>query len=125
MEIGYTMLCEQTGPNELVSDVVAAEEAGFDFSVISDHYFPWLDVQGQVPNGCRQARPVAKRHVLDPDVTLASSDFRCSGRILDGGLPVQYLENVIGGIEALLHHQMNSAELFDRIVEHENSSQQS
>jgi G6PDH family F420-dependent oxidoreductase len=49
MEIGYTMMCEQTGPNELVSDLVAAEEAGFDFSVISDHYFPWLDEQGHSP----------------------------------------------------------------------------
>jgi G6PDH family F420-dependent oxidoreductase len=49
MEIGYTMMCEQTGPTELVSDVVAAEAAGFDFSVISDHYFPWLDEQGHSP----------------------------------------------------------------------------
>lgn len=43
---GYTMMCEQTGPRELVHDVVAAERAGFDFSVVSDHYSPWLDVQG-------------------------------------------------------------------------------
>ena len=49
MEIGYTMMCEQSGPKELVSDVVAAEQAGFDFSVISDHYFPWLDEQGHSP----------------------------------------------------------------------------
>jgi G6PDH family F420-dependent oxidoreductase len=40
------MMCEQTGPRELVDDVVAAEQAGFDFAVISDHYFPWLDEQG-------------------------------------------------------------------------------
>jgi G6PDH family F420-dependent oxidoreductase len=46
VRIGYTMMCEQTGPRELVRDVVRAEEAGFDFAVISDHYFPWLDVQG-------------------------------------------------------------------------------
>ena len=49
MEIGYTMMCEQSGPNELVTDVVGAEQAGFDFSVISDHYFPWLDEQGHSP----------------------------------------------------------------------------
>jgi G6PDH family F420-dependent oxidoreductase len=29
--------------------VVAAEQAGFDFAVISDHYFPWLDAQGHSP----------------------------------------------------------------------------
>lgn len=47
--IGYTMMTEQAGPRELVSHVVGAERAGFDFSVISDHYFPWLDAQGHAP----------------------------------------------------------------------------
>jgi G6PDH family F420-dependent oxidoreductase len=49
VEIGYTMMCEQAGPRQLVDDVVAAEAAGFDFAVISDHYFPWLDAQGHAP----------------------------------------------------------------------------
>ena len=49
MEIGYTMMCEQSGPKELVRDVALAEEAGFDYAVISDHYFPWLDEQGHAP----------------------------------------------------------------------------
>jgi G6PDH family F420-dependent oxidoreductase len=49
MNIGYTMMCEQSGPKELVRDLVMAEEAGFDYSVISDHYFPWLDEQGHAP----------------------------------------------------------------------------
>jgi G6PDH family F420-dependent oxidoreductase len=47
--IGYTMMCEQAGPKQLVRDVAFAEEAGFDFAVISDHYFPWLDSQGHSP----------------------------------------------------------------------------
>ncbi|MGW1011225.1 TIGR03557 family F420-dependent LLM class oxidoreductase [Streptomyces termitum] len=46
---GYTMMTEQAGPRELVDHVVGAEEAGFDFSVISDHTFPWLDSQGHSP----------------------------------------------------------------------------
>ena len=49
MSIGYTMMCEQAGPKQLVRDVALAEEAGFDFAVISDHYFPWLDAQGHSP----------------------------------------------------------------------------
>lgn len=49
VEWGYTMMSEQTAPRELVHDVVAAEAAGFDFAVISDHYFPWLDEQGHSP----------------------------------------------------------------------------
>src|SRR3954471_21748102 len=48
-EYGYTMMTEQAGPKQLVDDLVKAEEAGFDFSVISDHYFPWLDSQGHSP----------------------------------------------------------------------------
>ncbi|MEU5080560.1 MULTISPECIES: LLM class F420-dependent oxidoreductase [Streptomyces] len=46
VQIGYTMMTEQAGPRDLVEHVVGAEEAGFDFSVISDHYFPWLRAQG-------------------------------------------------------------------------------
>jgi alkanesulfonate monooxygenase SsuD/methylene tetrahydromethanopterin reductase-like flavin-dependent oxidoreductase (luciferase family) len=36
-------------PQAAVRDVKLAEEAGFDFAVISDHYFPWLDSQGHSP----------------------------------------------------------------------------
>ncbi|MFE6746496.1 LLM class F420-dependent oxidoreductase [Kitasatospora purpeofusca] len=49
VRIGYTMMTEQRGPRGLVGDVVLAEQAGFDFSVISDHSFPWLDEQGHAP----------------------------------------------------------------------------
>ncbi|MEU3370542.1 LLM class F420-dependent oxidoreductase [Streptomyces sp. NPDC006660] len=49
VQIGYTMMTEQAGPRALVEDVVAAERAGFDFSVTSDHYFPWLESQGHAP----------------------------------------------------------------------------
>jgi G6PDH family F420-dependent oxidoreductase len=47
---GYTLMCEQSGPRDLVRDAVRAERAGFDFEVISDHYSPWLDSQGHAPN---------------------------------------------------------------------------
>lgn len=49
VEFGYTMLCEQAGPKQLVRDARMSEDVGFDFAVISDHYFPWLDVQGHSP----------------------------------------------------------------------------
>lgn len=48
-EFGYTMMCEQSSPDRLVRDLRQAEEAGFDFSVISDHYQPWLASQGHSP----------------------------------------------------------------------------
>jgi G6PDH family F420-dependent oxidoreductase len=50
MQLGYTMMTEQAGPADLVGHVVAAEQAGFDFAVSSDHYFPWLDEMGHSPN---------------------------------------------------------------------------
>ena len=46
---GYTLMTEQSGPRELVGHASAAEQAGFDFEVMSDHYFPWLDEMGHAP----------------------------------------------------------------------------
>jgi G6PDH family F420-dependent oxidoreductase len=45
-DFGYTMMTEQARPDQLVRDVRRAEEVGFDFSVSSDHFQPWLDSQG-------------------------------------------------------------------------------
>src|SRR5215203_786248 len=50
MQLGYTMMTEQAGPRDLVGHVVGAEEAGFDFAVSSDHFFPWLEEMGHSPN---------------------------------------------------------------------------
>ncbi|MEV4759911.1 TIGR03557 family F420-dependent LLM class oxidoreductase [Micromonospora sp. NPDC049559] len=47
--VGYTLLCEQSGPTELIDYAVRAEEAGFDQLLISDHYNPWLTEQGHCP----------------------------------------------------------------------------
>lgn len=46
---GYTLMTEQSGPKRLVEYAVSAEDAGFDFEVCSDHYFPWLSSQGHAP----------------------------------------------------------------------------
>jgi G6PDH family F420-dependent oxidoreductase len=46
---GYTLMTEQSGPRDLVRYAVAAELAGFDFEVASDHYSPWLTEQGHSP----------------------------------------------------------------------------
>ena len=43
---GYTLMTEQSDPRSLVRYASGAERAGFDFEVMSDHYFPWLDEQG-------------------------------------------------------------------------------
>ncbi|MFG2052746.1 TIGR03557 family F420-dependent LLM class oxidoreductase [Micromonospora sp. NPDC048930] len=46
MQIGYKLASEAFGPQELIRQAVRAEQAGFDFVEMSDHYHPWLDVQG-------------------------------------------------------------------------------
>jgi G6PDH family F420-dependent oxidoreductase len=46
---GYTLMTEQSGPKDLVDYAVRAEGAGFEFEVMSDHYFPWLSAQGHAP----------------------------------------------------------------------------
>jgi G6PDH family F420-dependent oxidoreductase len=49
LKLGYKLMSEEHGPAELVRNAKRAEEAGFDFAAISDHYFPWLEEQGHAP----------------------------------------------------------------------------
>ncbi|GAB3373324.1 TIGR03557 family F420-dependent LLM class oxidoreductase [Micromonospora halotolerans] len=46
MQIGYKLASEAFGPQELIRQAVRAEQAGFDFVEMSDHYHPWLEIQG-------------------------------------------------------------------------------
>ncbi|GAA3040525.1 TIGR03557 family F420-dependent LLM class oxidoreductase [Streptosporangium longisporum] len=46
---GYFLSSEEHGPAELVRQAKLAERAGFEGLWISDHFHPWLDVQGQSP----------------------------------------------------------------------------
>src|SRR5256886_9627716 len=48
-EIGYTLSSEEHRPRDLVRWAVGAEESGFRFALISDHFHPWTDAQGQSP----------------------------------------------------------------------------
>ncbi|MDO3705253.1 TIGR03557 family F420-dependent LLM class oxidoreductase [Micromonospora sp. C28SCA-DRY-2] len=46
MQIGYKLAAEGYGPQEMIRQAVRAEQVGFDFVEMSDHFHPWLDVQG-------------------------------------------------------------------------------
>lgn len=48
-ELGYALSSEEHLPNDLVRNAQRAEEVGFTFALISDHYHPWVDAQGQSP----------------------------------------------------------------------------
>ena len=41
--IGYALSSEEHGPRDLVANARAAEEAGFSFALISDHFHPWIE----------------------------------------------------------------------------------
>lgn len=45
-QLGYALSSEEHPPSQLVSFAARAEEAGFDFAMISDHFHPWVDHQG-------------------------------------------------------------------------------
>ena len=49
MELGYFLSSEEHGPRELVGFAQAAEQSGLEEVLISDHFHPWLDEQGQSP----------------------------------------------------------------------------
>jgi coenzyme F420-dependent glucose-6-phosphate dehydrogenase len=47
--IGYALSSEEHSPLDLVRYAAAAEEAGFEYALVSDHFHPWVDAQGQSP----------------------------------------------------------------------------
>lgn len=49
VEIGYAISSEEVTPNAAVRNAQRAEEAGFRFALVSDHFHPWIDEQGHSP----------------------------------------------------------------------------
>jgi coenzyme F420-dependent glucose-6-phosphate dehydrogenase len=48
-KLGYMCLGEEHTPNDMVRYARLAEETGFEFVMVSDHYHPWLTIQGNSP----------------------------------------------------------------------------
>jgi coenzyme F420-dependent glucose-6-phosphate dehydrogenase len=49
IRLGYALSSEEHGPSELAALARRAEEAGFEFALVSDHFHPWIDRQGHSP----------------------------------------------------------------------------
>ena len=49
VELGYALSSEEHQPDFLVRYARMAEDSGFTFAFISDHYRPWTDRQGHSP----------------------------------------------------------------------------
>jgi len=47
--IGYMLSSEEHSAPDLIRNAMRAEEAGFGAALISDHYHPWTDLQGNSP----------------------------------------------------------------------------
>jgi coenzyme F420-dependent glucose-6-phosphate dehydrogenase len=48
-QLGYSLSSEEISPGDLVRHAERAEKTGFGFALISDHYHPWIERQGQSP----------------------------------------------------------------------------
>jgi G6PDH family F420-dependent oxidoreductase len=48
-ELGYALSSEEHAPRTLVENAAKAEAAGFEFLMVSDHFHPWTDRQGNSP----------------------------------------------------------------------------
>ena len=87
---GYTLMTEQSGPKELVGYAVGAEQAGFDFAVSSDHYFPWLTEMGHARLRlvrARRGRPGDRAGGADDLRDLPDHALPPGGRRPEGGHP--------------------------------------
>jgi coenzyme F420-dependent glucose-6-phosphate dehydrogenase len=69
VQIGYTLSSEEFRPMELVEQAVKAEELGFAFSSISDHFHPWMDSQGHSPFAWSVLGGIAARTTRIPIMT--------------------------------------------------------
>lgn len=49
MQLGIHLSAEEHGPDGLLATAARAEELGFTFATISDHFHPWTEQQGQSP----------------------------------------------------------------------------
>src|SRR5918994_6282746 len=49
LKIGYKLSSEEQRPAHLTAQAQRAEQCGFSFAMISDHFHPWIDAQGQSP----------------------------------------------------------------------------
>jgi G6PDH family F420-dependent oxidoreductase len=47
MTLGYALSAEEHRPLDLVRNAARAEECGFEYALVSDHFHPWIDRQGE------------------------------------------------------------------------------
>src|SRR4051812_2464455 len=61
MRWGYSLMSEEHDARALIDAAVQAEETGFDFLTLSDHFHPWLRSQGESPFAWSVLGAIAER----------------------------------------------------------------
>jgi G6PDH family F420-dependent oxidoreductase len=82
-KFGLTLSSEEHAPRRLVELAAEAEDHGFDFVSISDHFHPWLDEQGHSPFVWAVLGAIAERtHDIDVAVGVTCPTTRIHPVIL-------------------------------------------
>jgi len=115
VEIGYWLSSEEHGPRDLVTNARRAEEAGFSYVLVSDHYHPWVNATGHSPfvwsvigaiaQGTERLRlgtavtcPLIRIHPAVVAQAAATSALLMDGRFFLGvGTGEQLNEHIVGG----------------------------
>ncbi len=113
--LGYTLASEEHGPRALLGYARRAEEAGFAFAMISDHFHPWTDRQGHSPHvwsviggiaavterlrvGTAVTCPTVRQHPAIVAQAAATCQAMLQGRFLLGvGSGEALNEHILGG----------------------------
>jgi coenzyme F420-dependent glucose-6-phosphate dehydrogenase len=45
ISLGFTLSSEEFAPRDLMRFAISAEDAGFEYALVSDHFHPWIDEQ--------------------------------------------------------------------------------
>jgi coenzyme F420-dependent glucose-6-phosphate dehydrogenase len=115
LSLGYKLSSEEQSPNDLVRYAQMAEDTGFAFALISDHFHPWTDRQGQSPFvwsvlgaigqvtrrlvvGTAVTCPTARMHPAVVAHAAATTAVLMPGRFLLGvGTGENLNEHIVGG----------------------------
>ena len=83
-EIGYAMISEEHSPQQLLRNAQHAEEAGFKFAMLSDHFHPWINRRNKpfawsIPGALSQITKQMRFYWSNlPDYAVSSSNYASS-----------------------------------------------
>ncbi|MFZ2071831.1 MAG: TIGR03557 family F420-dependent LLM class oxidoreductase [Halobacteriota archaeon] len=78
VKFGFRAVTEEYPPEQLIKQIIAAENAGFDFVTISDHFHPWFHVNAQASQAwivLAAAASITKKVELGTGVTSPFSRY--------------------------------------------------